>query len=84
MISPAECREARRLLGWSQRDLANRLGIGIRTVVIFESGERLPWALDLAELGRIFKAARIEFTNGEASGVKLRLPGAPPAPGREQ
>ena len=57
--------------------MANRLGIGIRSVVIFESGERVPAVLDQRELQRVFGAARIEFTNGEASGVKLRLAGAP-------
>ena len=77
MITPAECKEARRLLRWSQRDLANRLGIGVKSVIVFEAGERLPWTLDQTELGRLFRAVRIEFANGEASGVRLRLPGAP-------
>lgn len=76
MITPAECREARRLLGWSERDLADRLGVGIKRIAVFESGERLPWTLDMTELERIFEVARIEFANGHASGVRLRLPGA--------
>jgi hypothetical protein len=36
----------------------------------FETRERLPWALDLAKLPRLFEAAGIEFTDGEL-GVKL-------------
>jgi ribosome-binding protein aMBF1 (putative translation factor) len=76
MITPAECKEARRLLGWSQRDLAKRLGIGVRSVAVFETGERLPWPLDQRELEDVFGAARMEFTNGAASGVRLRLAGA--------
>jgi transcriptional regulator with XRE-family HTH domain len=81
MITPAECKEARRLLGWAQRDLAKRLNIGARSVAVFETGDRLPWPLDLRALQYVFEAAQIEFTNGQASGVKLRGP-RPPAKNR--
>jgi hypothetical protein len=38
-------------------------------VVVFESGERVPWPIDQTELRRVFQWARIGFTNGEADGV---------------
>jgi transcriptional regulator with XRE-family HTH domain len=74
MITPDECKEARRLLGWSQQALADRLGLSKETIGTFERGARLPWALDQTELRRVFEAARIEFTNGAADGVKLKRP----------
>jgi DNA-binding XRE family transcriptional regulator len=35
-INPAQCRAARALLGWKQADLAQKAGIGTKTVYNFE------------------------------------------------
>ena len=56
---------------WSKRDLANRLGVGVRSVAVFESGA--PWPVDQQELRRIFTAAGIEFADGGAPGVRPKL-----------
>ena len=69
-ITPAECKAARKLVGWSQHDLAAKLLLTTTVICRFETRERLPWSLDLAELERLFEAAGIEFTDDEDS-VKL-------------
>jgi transcriptional regulator with XRE-family HTH domain len=76
MITPAECREARRLLEWTQRELGSRLGVSQPAISEFERGERLPWVIDQTQLRYVFEAARIEFTNGLAEGVRLKRPGS--------
>jgi transcriptional regulator with XRE-family HTH domain len=68
-ITPAECKAARKLLGWSQDYVATKLRVGKQAIRKFESRERLPWTLDLAELQRLFEAAGVEF-DGDEAGVK--------------
>jgi transcriptional regulator with XRE-family HTH domain len=74
-ITPQQCRDARKLLGWSEVDLAHRTGVGPAALGRFESGSG---ALDRDILGRIlgvFEAAGVEFVH---SGVSLKSgPGAP-------
>jgi ribosome-binding protein aMBF1 (putative translation factor) len=71
-ITPAECKAARKLLGWSQKKLATKLLIDEGSISSFERRHRLPPQLDLAKLQRLFEAAGVEFTNGAEPGVKLK------------
>jgi transcriptional regulator with XRE-family HTH domain len=71
MISPAQCRAARALLDWSQRLLAETARVGVVTVRQFESGLTTPRNATLDVIVRAFEAAGVEFTFGEAPGVKL-------------
>jgi transcriptional regulator with XRE-family HTH domain len=72
VITPAESKAARKLLGWSQHDLATKLLIGQNSISAFERRERLSPMLDFAKLRAIFEAAGIEFTNGAEPEVKLK------------
>ena len=40
MVTPASVKAARRALGWSQHELANRAGIQLETVAHFEAGRK--------------------------------------------
>ncbi len=74
-ITPQQCRDARKLLGWSEVDLAHRTGVGPAALGRFESGSG---ALDRDMLGRVLGvvgAAGGEFAHGRAS-LKSG-PGAP-------
>jgi hypothetical protein len=42
-----------------------------QTVVDFERGARTPYASNLAAIRAAFEAAGVEFTNGDAPGVRL-------------
>jgi transcriptional regulator with XRE-family HTH domain len=70
-ILPSQCRAARGLVGWTQRDLSERAGVGRSTVLDFESDARKPMAGTLEAITRALEAAGIEFSNGDAPGVKL-------------
>jgi transcriptional regulator with XRE-family HTH domain len=76
MISSAQCRAARGLIGWSQQDLANNAGIGTVAVHQLESGTSRPRRATLDVVKRAFEAAGVEFIdeNGGGAGVRLRTP----------
>jgi predicted transcriptional regulator len=77
MISPAQCRAARALIGWSQQHLANNAGVGTVAVHQLESGTSRPRRSTVEVVKRAFEAAGVEFIdeNGGGAGVRLRKPG---------
>jgi transcriptional regulator with XRE-family HTH domain len=78
MITGAQIKAARELLGWSRYRLAPRADIGHKFLIEFENGER---TLDLDRVARLkatLEAAGVEFTNGGAPGVMLRATGERP------
>ena len=74
MVSPAQCRAARGLLGWNQQKLARQAGVGIVTVHQLESGISQPRSATIEVIRRAFEAAGVEFIdeNGGGPGVRLR------------
>jgi len=74
MITPAQCRAARGLIGWSQQDLASEARVGIVTVHQLEAGTSQPRRATLDVIRRAFESAGIEFIdeNGGGPGVRLR------------
>ena len=54
------------------RDLAAKAGLSTNTVARFERGEVLKDAT-LAAIRAALEAAGVEFTNGDAPGVRLRM-----------
>ena len=61
----------RGLLGWSQQDLAKHAGVGVVTVHQLEAAISQPRRATLDVVQRAFKAAGVEFTNGDQPGVRL-------------
>jgi transcriptional regulator with XRE-family HTH domain len=72
IITAAQLKEARQLLGWSQDDVANASGLRTEAIVYFDHGKRSPDLTALFDTRRTLEAAGVEFTNGGESGVKLR------------
>jgi transcriptional regulator with XRE-family HTH domain len=71
-ITPAECKAAREMLGWSQPQLAEMLFVGGTTIGQFERRLRHSPSLNLDKLRAVFEAAGVEFTNCGEPGVKLK------------
>src|ERR1700761_5608315 len=71
-ISPAQLRAARALVGWSRDDLAAATGTNVRTLARLEAGETEPRTTTLAGIRAALEAQGVEFTNGDAPGVRLR------------
>jgi transcriptional regulator with XRE-family HTH domain len=83
MISGAQVRAARAFLGWTAKELARRADVGISTVQRIESAEGPPNAhvSNLASIQSTLESAGIEFTSGDAPGIRLR--GKPPSSNRD-
>jgi DNA-binding XRE family transcriptional regulator len=71
-ITPALCRAARGLLDMNQIELATRASVSKNTIVDFEKGRRTPVPNNLAAIQRVLEEAGVEFTNGDAPGLRLR------------
>jgi transcriptional regulator with XRE-family HTH domain len=71
-FTPAQCRAARALLGWSQAELSDASKVATKTIADFEREDRTPYERTLADIREAFEIAAIEFTNGENPGVRRR------------
>jgi predicted transcriptional regulator len=76
MITAAQCRAARGLVGWSQQDLAREAGVGTVAIHQLESATSQPRRATLDVIKRAFEKAGVEFIdeNGGGAGVRLRKP----------
>ena len=72
-ITPAQCRAARAFLGWNQKELAERAGIGPVAVNQFETGISEPRRSTLDVVRRAFERAGIVFIDENGGGAGLRL-----------
>lgn len=68
LLTPAQCRAARALLGWTQAGLADKAGIARRTVAHFEVGRRALLARTRQDIMVAFEQAGIEFVWAVATG----------------
>jgi transcriptional regulator with XRE-family HTH domain len=73
MITPAQCRAARGLIGWSQQDLAEKSGVGIVTIHQLEAGVGQPRRATLDVVKRALEGAGVEFIDENGGGPGLRL-----------
>jgi transcriptional regulator with XRE-family HTH domain len=71
-ISPAQCRAARGLIAMDQADLAEAASVSRNVIIDFEKGRRVPTRNNLAAIQRVLEKAGVEFTNGDAPGVRLK------------
>jgi transcriptional regulator with XRE-family HTH domain len=72
MATVEQIKAARALLSWSQEDLAARSSVSLPTVRRLESRSRLRVSEEIRlKIEGALEAAGIEFTNGNAPGVRL-------------
>ena len=78
-MTPEQMKAARALLGWSRMQLGLRSDTSLSVVKAFEQTGRVAFVLrrpdltdPLAAIRATLEAADIEFTNGDAPGVRLR------------
>jgi transcriptional regulator with XRE-family HTH domain len=63
MITNDQLRAARKLLGWSQADLAARIGVNGAAISDFEISGRVHPTLNLPALFQVLQVAGVEFTD---------------------
>ncbi len=62
---------ARGLVGLSQKELADLVGVAPKTILRFEQGHRLPSTETIKKIQDELERRGIEFTNGTGTGVRL-------------
>lgn len=80
LVSSAQCRAARALLGWTQATLADRAGVARKTVAHFEIGRRGLMARTRRDIMATLEQAGIEFVWPAAGGEGVRLARRPAPP----
>lgn len=82
-LSPAQCRAARALLGWTQKELESKSGVNLKTIADFERAARTPFARTIRDIVEALEAAGIKLLAPEegvhGQGVVLAW-GVEPAP----
>lgn len=73
MLTSAQCRAARGLLDWSQRELAQQAGVGIVTIRQLEAASHEPRRATIDVVRRALEAAGVEFIDENGGGVGVRL-----------
>ena len=73
-MTPAQCRAARALIGWSQLNLAKAAEVGVVSVRQFERDTTEARRATIAAIRRALEAAGVSFIdgNGEGPGVRLK------------
>lgn len=72
-LSPAQVFSARTLLHWQRRDLAAHAAASLRSIQVYEVGDRFRADLDLYKIRKVFEAAGVEFIQESGvAGVRLR------------
>ena len=71
VISAEQCLGARAMLRLTRDDLAKAAEVAVATLADFEVGRRQPHPRTIAAIRAALEAGGIEFTNGEAPGVRL-------------
>ena len=72
VMTPEQCRSARELLGWSERQLARAASCNYYTVVYFEAGNGRPRASTVSAIRMALEPAGIEFTGEPTPSVRLQ------------
>ena len=71
-LRPEQIQPARELLEWSRERLAEASGVTVPTLLLAESGRTKPRVSTLAAIGVALETGGVEFTHGDAPGVRLR------------
>ena len=72
IITAAQFKAARQLLGWSQSELAGQVGVSKTTISYVENDYPRHSIASRIAMGAALEDAGVEFTNGGEPGVKLR------------
>jgi hypothetical protein len=70
-LTADQCRAARALLGWSERDLSKKAIVALSKVRNFEAGIRSVYPQTLMDIKEAFLRAGLEFTKAPP-GVRFR------------
>ena len=76
ILTPAACRAARALLGWSAKDLVREAGVSARTVSAVETGRAFGVEAE-KKIKAAFSQRDVEITNEGGTGARIRFRNGP-------
>lgn len=71
-VTPEQVKAGRELLGWSESDLASKVGVSETAISLFEREKRRLLMVDTSRLRAALEAAGVEFVHDGESGVRLK------------
>lgn len=73
-LTPSQCRAARGLINWSQRELSEKASVSKKTVEQFELVNSDPYKGTLEKIRKALEKAGVQFIeeNGGGAGVRTR------------
>lgn len=73
-LTPSQCRAARGLINWSQRELSEKAAVSKKTVEQFELGNSDSYQGTREKIRKALEKAGVIFiaSNGDGPGVRLR------------
>lgn len=71
-ITKEQCKAARALLNWNQRDLAEKVRVRTASISDFERGRTNPIKKNLEDIKNTFEEAGIKFQNNSDIGVSIK------------
>jgi transcriptional regulator with XRE-family HTH domain len=72
-ITGDQCKEARKLLGWTMSDLAHAVKLSEMDIARFEAGQSAMSFIGTALIGRALEQAGVEFIAEVGGGPGVRL-----------
>jgi ribosome-binding protein aMBF1 (putative translation factor) len=72
MITPEQVKEARALLGWSTKQLADEAALGVRTLEAFENGRERLVMMHKVVIREVLERAGVHIVDGKPVGLKAR------------
>jgi transcriptional regulator with XRE-family HTH domain len=73
LISPAQCRAARAMLGWSQEELSKKANVARATIADFEREVRTPVVNNLLAIQKALEMGGIQFISQNGGGIGVRF-----------
>lgn len=80
VVTPAQCRAGRAFLGWTQTMLAERVGVGRRTIADFETGSRHLSLRTRRDVTAALEGAGLQFTHDGNDGLAVAAAAVSEAP----
>ena len=71
-VTPEQVKAGRELLGWSELDLAGKVGVSETAISLFEREKRRLLMVDTSQLRAALETAGVEFIHDGESGVRLK------------
>lgn len=72
-MTPDQCRAGRALVGMTQQQLGEKVGVSRKTIAFYETGVRAPMLNNLRMMRMALEAEGVEMIDGDRPGVRMAM-----------